>query len=256
MKVDDDALTLIARASEGSVRDSLSILDQAMALGAGTVNSETVRAMLGLADKTLVFEILDHVFNGKTANALELLDKLYHDGADPLQLLSDMAEDVHSVTRIKVAGNKNLQHSMSETELSKAKDFANRLSITLLGRAWQMMLKGLSEVENAPQPIAAVEMILVRMAHTADLPASDEIIKTLQGHSVSKEGSRSHQMTKADHKTVTGRSCMLLQGGMAVPCRLFPNQNLKVSRKLKRQSLFQSLTVLKPLLLTLRPSET
>ncbi|MEM7618964.1 MAG: DNA polymerase III subunit gamma/tau [Pseudomonadota bacterium] len=179
---EDDALGLIARSAEGSVRDALSVLDQAIALGGGAVSAENVRSMLGLADRMRVFELLDAVFQGNTANALEKLDALYQDGVDPLQLLADMAEAVHMMTRLKVTrSQKSSGQNLSEAEHSSALNFAERLSLPLLGRAWQMLLKGLTETETAPQPIAAVEMILIRMAHVADLPPPDEIIRSMQG---------------------------------------------------------------------------
>lgn len=183
----EDALSLIARAAEGSARDGLSILDQAMAMGNGEITADTVRAMLGLADRMRVFDLIEAVFKGEAGGMLEQLDALYRDGAEPSQLLSDLAETVHLMTRIKVAGIGASDQTMSEAERNKAKEMAEKLSIPLLGRAWQMLLKGINEVDSAPQPIAAVEMVLVRMAYTADLPPPDEIIRGL-GHGSKGQG--------------------------------------------------------------------
>lgn len=195
IKAEQDALALIARTAEGSVRDALSVLDQAIALSTGHVTAEIVRSMLGLADRMRVFELLNSVFQGNGAAALEQLDALYQDGADPAQLLADLAEAVHVITRAKVVHKPTSAQNLSETERLKTEAFAKRLSIPLLGRAWQMLLKGLSEVESAPQPIAAVEMILVRMCYLSDLPPPDEIIRTLKqnnGHLTSSSPSDRH----------------------------------------------------------------
>lgn len=179
VEADLDALALLARAAEGSVRDGLSILDQAIALGDGKVTAADIRSMLGLADRTRIFELLEVIFQGNASSALELLDKLYNDGAEPLQLLADMAEAVHLTTRVKVTGGQQQNQGLSEAERNKAQDFASGLSLPVLGRAWQVLLKGLEEADAAPQPIAAVEMIVIRLAYAANLPAPDEVIRKL-----------------------------------------------------------------------------
>ena len=179
--VEDDAVMLIARAAEGSVRDGLSILDQAIAMGEGAVTGPTVRAMLGLADRGRIFDLIEHMLSGRTAEALGALDGLYGDGADPLELLGDLAEAVHAATRIKVAGAAADSEVLSGEELRRAKGLADRLSIPLLARVWQMLLKGIEEAGKAPNLRAAAEMVVVRIAHTADLPSPDEIIRGLGG---------------------------------------------------------------------------
>jgi DNA polymerase-3 subunit gamma/tau len=184
VKADRDALAMIARAAEGSVRDGLSILDQAIAMSSKNVTREAVRVMLGLADRGRIFDLLEHVFRGDAANALKDMGALYKDGADPIQLTGDLAEAVHVTTRIKVAGNEAGGEGLSEEERRRAASLAERLSIPLLSRAWQMLLKGLEEVARAPDPVAALEMVLIRLAYTADLPPPDEIIKALTGEGV------------------------------------------------------------------------
>jgi DNA polymerase III subunit gamma/tau len=179
--VEDDAVMLIARAAEGSVRDGLSILDQAIAMGEGAVTGPTVRAMLGLADRGRIFDLIEHMLSGRTAEALGALDGLYGDGADPLEVLGDLAEAVHAATRIKVAGAAGESEVLSGEELRRASGLAERLSIPLLARVWQMLLKGLEEAGKAPNLRAAAEMVVVRIAHTADLPSPDEIIRALGG---------------------------------------------------------------------------
>ncbi len=179
--VEDDATLLIARAAEGSVRDGLSILDQAIAMGQGAVTGVAVRAMLGLADRGRIFDLIEHMLGGRTAEALGALDGLYRDGADPLEVLGDLAEAIHAATRIKVAGAAADSEVLSGEELRRAKELAERLTIPLLARVWQMLLKGIEEAGKAPNVRAAAEMVVVRIAHTADLPSPDEIIRALGG---------------------------------------------------------------------------
>jgi DNA polymerase III subunit gamma/tau len=180
-KAADDALTLIARAAEGSVRDGLSILDQAIAMGEGEVTVETVRAMLGLADRGRIFDLLNHVFRGDAKGALQSFDSLHHDGAEPGQVLADLAEAVHAAARCKAVGPEAGVETLSAEELRRAQSLADNLSTALLARAWQMLLKGWEETARAPNPRAAADMVLIRLAHTADLPAPDALIRSLGG---------------------------------------------------------------------------
>ncbi len=176
-----DALALIARAAEGSVRDGLSLLDQAIAMGEGAVRAETVRSMLGLADRGRIFDLLEHVFRGDAKAALISLEELHRDGAEPVQLLADLAEAVHAATRVKTVGADAGSEGLSAEEKRRASALAARLSIPLLSRAWQMLLKGGEETGKAANPRAAAEMVLIRLAHTADLPSPDELIRMLGG---------------------------------------------------------------------------
>jgi DNA polymerase III subunit gamma/tau len=176
-----DALALIARAAEGSVRDGLSLLDQAIAMGEGEVRSETVRAMLGLADRGRIFDLLEHVFRGDAKAALASMDDLHRDGAEPVQLLADLAEAVHAAARVKAVGAEAGSEVLSAEEKRRASTLAGKLSTPLLSRAWQMLLKGGEETGKASNPRAAAEMVLIRLAYTADLPAPDEVIRLLGG---------------------------------------------------------------------------
>ena len=184
---EEDALTLISRAAEGSVRDALSILDQAIATSMGSGGSEgqitavAVRSMLGLADRGRIFDLLGDLAGGEPAGALRLLDGLYRDGADPVQVLADLAEAVHITARAKAIGPDAAGEGLSAEEKRRAVSFADRLSIALLARLWQMLLKGIEETGRAPNPLASAEMVLIRIAYTADLPPPDEVIRALGG---------------------------------------------------------------------------
>jgi len=183
---EDAALNLIARASEGSVRDGLSLLDQALAMGSGSVASERVRAMLGLADRGRIFDLLELLMGNAAGEAIRALAALNRDGAEPGQVLSDLAEAVHITTRAKTLGSEAAGDGLSAEEKRRASALGARLSIPILARAWQMLLKGLEEVAAAPNPAAAAEMVLIRLAFTADLPAPDEVLKALGGHPVAR----------------------------------------------------------------------
>ena len=179
-----DALALIARAAEGSVRDSLSLLDQAIAHagsaeGAPNVRAEDVRRMLGLADRSRVIDLFDALMRGDMAAALRELRDQYDSGADPLIMLADLAEFTHFVTRVKVVPAVADDPALAESERTRGRAFATKLSMRVLSRTWQMLFKGLEEVKEAPKPIAAAEMVLVRIAYAADLPTPEDVIRSL-----------------------------------------------------------------------------
>ena len=174
------ALHLIARAADGSVRDGLSLLDQAMAQGSDGIDEDQVRRMLGLADRTITFDLFEGIMKGEIAAALELLAAQYEAGADPTQVLEDMLDLVHWLTRVKVVPQAADDPAVPEAERVRGKAMADGLSMAALSRAWQMMLKGLQELAMAPSPMQAAEMILVRMAYASDLPAPAEAIEALQ----------------------------------------------------------------------------
>jgi DNA polymerase-3 subunit gamma/tau len=178
---EDEALALIARAAEGSVRDGLSLLDQALAMGAGKIETERVRAMLGLADRGRIFDLIEKLLAGSVGEALELFSRLHRDGAEPQQILGDLAEAVHTTTRAKAFGSDAAGDGLSAEERRRAAALGERLSMAILSRAWQLLLKGLEETANAPNPTAAAEMVLIRLAYTADLPPPDEIVRALGG---------------------------------------------------------------------------
>jgi DNA polymerase III subunit gamma/tau len=178
--IEPEALGIIARASEGSVRDSLSLLDQAIAHAAGEVRADAVRQMLGLADRTRVIDLFDSLMRGDIAGAFREFREQYDTGADPIVVLSDLAEFVNFVTRVKIVPATADNVAYSETERLRARDFATKLSMRVLSRTWQMLLKGIAETQAATRPAAAAEMVLVRIAYVADLPTPDEAIRMIE----------------------------------------------------------------------------
>jgi len=179
ISAEPEALALIARAAEGSVRDALSLMDQAIAHAAGSVRAEDIGQMLGLADRTRVIDLFDALMRGDMAKALGELRDQYDSGADPAVVLSDLAEFTHFVTRVKIVPAVADDVSLAETERTRGRTFATALSMRVLSRTWQMLFKGLAEVQSAGKPLAAAEMVLVRIAYAADLPTPDEVIRSL-----------------------------------------------------------------------------
>jgi DNA polymerase-3 subunit gamma/tau len=181
-QIEAAALRLIARAADGSVRDGLSLLDQAISHGAGVVGEDQVRDMLGLADRARVFDLLDAVMKGEVATALDQIADQYAKGADPAVVLQDMLELVHWLTRLKVTPDAAEAATASETERVKGRQMADGLSLAALTRAWQMLLKGLGETRSAPNPLQAAEMAVVRLAYAAELPTPAELIEQLRAN--------------------------------------------------------------------------
>jgi DNA polymerase III subunit gamma/tau len=215
--VEPEALALIARAAEGSVRDSLSLFDQAIAhsgaSGAGTstttlagpVRAEDVRGMLGLADRTRVIDLFEALMRADIAGALQELRDQYDTGADPAMVLGDLAEFTHFVTRVKIVPAVADDVSLTETERTRGRAFAAKLSMRVLARTWQMLLKGIAEVDAAGRPIAAAEMVLVRIAYAADLPTPDEVVRSL-GDGTRGNGSGTTQSAPAPRSEMPARS--------------------------------------------------
>ncbi len=179
VSVGPEALHLIAKAADGSVRDGLCLLDQAISHAGGAPDADAVRGMLGLADRTRTFDLLESVMKGDIKAALALLAEQYTAGADPAVVLEDMLELVHWLTRIKVVPEAAEAPGVPEAERVRGRDMASTLSMAVVARAWQMLLKGLGETRLAPRPDQAAEMVLVRLAYAADLPTPAEALKTL-----------------------------------------------------------------------------
>ena len=207
-----EALGLIARAAEGSVRDALSLLDQAIAHAgaasgtgnttniAGPVRAEDVRGMLGLADRTKIIDLFEALMRADLPRALREVREQYDAGADPAMVLGDLAEFTHFVTRIKIVPALADDVSLTEAERTRGRAFGAKLSMRVLARTWQMLLKGIEEVAAAGRPLAAAEMVLVRIAYAADLPTPDEVIRSL-GDSARGNGASTAPGAQASPRT-------------------------------------------------------
>jgi len=178
----DEAIAMIARAAEGSVRDSLSILDQAIAMAGGEpVSAPLVRSMLGLSDRGRILDLLEALVSGDIATGLGLMAGLHGHGADPVQVLGDLSETVHQIARVKVVGRQTQSDVLSAEERRRIEALAGALSVPLLSRYWQMLQKGHEEAGRAGDALAAADMVLIRIAHTADLPSPDDLVRMLGG---------------------------------------------------------------------------
>lgn len=174
IEAEAEALSMIARAAEGSARDGLSLMDQAIAHGAGAIEAETVRTMLGLADRARVTDLFGLLVHGDAAGALTEFESQYAAGANPVAVLNDLADFTHLVTRIKYIPEAANDPAISEAERTKGSEFAGSVAVTTLSRMWQMLLKGIPETETSSRPANAAEMVLIRIAHAASLPSPED----------------------------------------------------------------------------------
>lgn len=185
--IESDALAMIARAAEGSARDALSLLDQAIAYGAahvaspggGAIAAADLRVMLGVADKARVIDLFEAAMAGDVAKSIALLEDQYNGGADPAQVLLELAEFTHLATRLKLAPEIAQSAALTPEEKRRGAVAAERLSIPALTRAWQILMKGVDELRGSQRPLAAADMVLVRLAYAADMPTPGEALKQL-----------------------------------------------------------------------------
>ncbi|HVJ44557.1 MAG TPA: DNA polymerase III subunit gamma/tau [Dongiaceae bacterium] len=178
-RITPQALALIARAADGSARDGLSLLDQAIALSDGEITELEIRDMLGLADRTQLFDLYDKIMRGDIGAALAQLGTMYHGGADPVVVIQDLLDLTHWLTRAKITPDVLNQPTTPEAERRQGEALSAQLFVPVLSRTWQMLLKGLTEVQQAPQPLAAAEMVLIRLTHAAQLPTPGELVRHL-----------------------------------------------------------------------------
>jgi len=179
-QIADDALALIIRAAEGSARDATSLLDQAISHGAGETTADQVRAMLGLADRGRVMDLLDLILRGDAGGALAELGAQYADGADPMAVLRDLAEITHWVSVVKITPDAAEDPTIGPDERARGQAMAQALPMRVLARMWQMLLKALDEVASAPNAMMAAEMAVIRLTHVADLPSPEDLVRRLR----------------------------------------------------------------------------
>ena len=181
VKAEDEAIAQIARAADGSVRDGLSLLDQAISLGGEKITAQLVTDMLGLGDRGRTLDLLEKALTGDMPEALKIMDEMYRSGGDPLVLIQDLLDFTHLLTKLR-------RIPKAKTEDKRLAALAAELSMPTLGRTWQILLKGLNEVQNAPAPHAAAEMIIIRLSYAADLPDPVDLIRKLKDQPASTNG--------------------------------------------------------------------
>lgn len=207
VSIDAEALMMIAHAAEGSVRDALSLLDQAIAYGSiegseGLIKSEDLRLMLGVADKVRVIDLFEAVMAGEIAQAISLMQEQYNGGVDPAQLLIEMAEFVHLAMKFKLSPETIVSDALTPEERRRGGDASERLTIPVLTRTWQILMNGLEELRSSPRPLQSADMVLVRLAYAAKMPTPSDALKLLDlGGGLS--GSREARKESLDRKTPT-----------------------------------------------------
>jgi DNA polymerase-3 subunit gamma/tau len=221
VKAENEAITLIAGSADGSVRDGLSLLDRAMALGGDVITAAQVRDMLGLGDRARSLDLLEKALTGAMPEALEIMDGLYRDGADPLVLIQDLLDLTHILTRARaVPDAQGLKQMLAADEAERLAKLSKELSMATLGKTWQILLKGLNEVQSAPNAQDAAEMIVIRLAYAADLPDPAELIRKLKDQ---PEGARSTPVSSAPAARETVRASSS-SGGPRTQAALKPQE--------------------------------
>ncbi len=197
VKIKDDALTLISNSAEGSVRDALSLLDQAIGISnkGDAIDVGLVSSMLGVADSAAMYDLFSDIVEGKPKEAIEQIRAMYMAGADPVTILQDLLEMSHFITQLKVIPEMASAPHLAETDVKRGKDMAAKLSIPYLSRMWQMLLKGVQEAQYAPNSLVAAEMILVRLTYVSDAPTPGDLIKKIQSEGVASTASSPTQNT-------------------------------------------------------------
>lgn len=180
LKADDEALHMIAAAADGSARDGLSLLDQAISLGSGKVRIDVVKEMLGMADRGQTFELFNQMIGGDMAALLGKLQEMYKNGANPSAMIGDLINLTHALTKVLLLPGFINDPSLSENDRNFLKETSAKLSIATLSKIWQMLIKGMSELQTAPVPIDALEMILIRIAYSANLPSPAELLESVK----------------------------------------------------------------------------
>lgn len=183
LQAEDEALQIIAKAADGSCRDGLSLLDQAISLSSGTVSTEVVKNMIGLADRNQTFELFEALVAGKVDEVLTNIKEQYKNGANPTTLIQDLVNITHMVAKAKIVPSSIDGDNLAESEKELCRRLSGSISIAILSKIWQMLIKGISELAIAPVQIDALEMILIRIAYSASLPTPFEILNDVKKNS-------------------------------------------------------------------------
>lgn len=208
---EDEAVAMIARAADGSVRDGLSILDQAMALAQGAITTEQVRGMLGLADRGQLLDLMEHVLAGRVDACMDTAANLYRVGADPETILNDLLDITHLMSKFQAIKSPpaTVEPNMATAERTRAADIAGKAGIPALNRMWQILLKGIGELQYAPNPQAAAEMVLIRLCYASELPDPATILKQLKDGTIVSTGGAA----RASSAPPSGGSVASFSGG-------------------------------------------
>ncbi len=230
ISAEPDALSMIVRAGDGSVRDCLSLLDQAIAHGDGKLEAKNINAMLGLADRSIIIDLFELLFSGKIADALELFEKLYNSGAGPQIIISELADLVHLCTRSKIIPASIDDISLTPDEKKRIPDIANKLNMRLLTRSWQILSKGLDEVKNANNDKQSGDMVLIKLAYASDLPNPDELIEKIEEQQKNQLINKTH--ISSNQNNISHSSPTNIRSGLALSQPNFSAQSQSMSAQL------------------------
>ena len=218
--ISDGAISIIVRASEGSVRDAISMLDQAISISEAGTTIETIRDMIGLADRSRILDLFELIMKGEAKLALDELSNQYADGADPLIILKDLAEVTHWISVVKISPEIIEDPTVSLDERDRGLKFSRELSMHSLTRMWQMLLKILEEINFAPSTIMAAEMAIIRLTHVSEMPSPDELIRKLEKHDYSntktKEKIKDNQYQNVDKPEIQSNSISSSKNSLAL----------------------------------------
>ena len=197
-EIDVNAASIIARASDGSVRDALSILDKSLSIGEKKITEKHIQELLGLVDRTNIYLLFENLMNGKTTKGLEIFNTLYNEGADPGIIIQDLLEIVHWLSRLVLTPEISKEPGVSQIDKEKGLELSKKLDMSELSQTWQMLLKGYQELESHEMPHIVAEMILIRLAFASKLPSLNEISANLNAESKQEEA-----VTNDESKTST-----------------------------------------------------
>lgn len=231
VQADAEAIAMIARAADGSVRDGLSMLDQAMALSDGTIHADQVRAMLGLADRTQLLDLMGNILAGQAETAMQTLANLYRVGADPETVLKDLLDITHLMSKFQAikAPPSTVEPNMAEGERARAAEMASKTGIAALGRVWQILLKGLGELQYAPNAQAAAEMVIIRLCFAADLPDPATVLKQLKDGTIVASGGGAARAASGSGPSMSGGVTSISGGPAQTMPRLATPQTAPVA---------------------------
>ncbi len=238
LTAEDEALHLIAKAADGSCRDGLSLLDQAISLGGGAVKTEVVKKMIGIAERGATFAIFEALINGKIAELMALIDKQREDGTAPLTLLQDLINVTHLVAKVKIVPEFIGDVSLSENEKDFCSKMAPLVPMAVLSKIWQMMIKGLSEINVAPIQQDALEMILIRTAYSAGLPTPEEILNGLKKNSDLEKSSKAEQQVQVGDVSQADNDALVFTSPEELVNYLNNNKKLMVAYSLRNDVSF------------------
>ena len=191
ISIDEGALKILSRAADGSVRDALSLLDQSIAYSEGNVSEDLVKEMIGLNDPTQILDLLKLIIEGRTEDSLKKLNELYDHGADPILLLKDLITNIHQIGMIKIGANEGIKNLLTESEFQLLENLSTKLEIQSISMVWQMLNKGLNEVQSSFSPISSLEMLIIRLIYLEDSPSPEDLIKNLSRSIDDKESDKS-----------------------------------------------------------------